>query len=124
MLRRLFGRGGDDEPAESASEISPESEQAVLVYLDGQNLRNEVYEEYDLATLEDQLVEVIEREGVGEFDGNDIGPGEVILYMYGPDAERLYAGIEQTLRDYPLCESARIVIRTGGPGAVEREVRL
>ena len=51
----------------------------------------------------------------------EIGPAETTLFMYGPDAERLFAGVEQTLRNYPLCQGARVVIRRGGPGSEERE---
>ena len=53
-----------------------------------------------------------------------LGPTETTLFMYGPDAERLFAGVEATLRAYPLCRGARVVIRRGGPGAATREVRL
>lgn len=35
-----------------------------------------------------RLTEAIERAGVGEFDGNECGGGEAVLYAYGPDAER------------------------------------
>lgn len=100
------------------------AEQAVLVYLNGTDLPDQVYDEYDLATLEDKLIEVIEREKLGEYDGNEFGPTETILFMYGPDAERLFAGIESILRDYPLCQQARVEIRPGSPGAAAREVRL
>ena len=96
----------------------------MLVYLDSTGLPAEVYRDCDLATIEDRLTEVIQRGGLGEFDGNEVGPTEAILFMYGPDAERLFAGIEQTLRDYPLCKRARVVIRRGKPGAERREVRL
>ena len=68
-----------------------------------------------MSSIEDKLVEVLERYGLGEFDGNETGPAETILFMYGPDAERLFVGIEQTLRDYPLCQGARVEIRRGGP---------
>jgi hypothetical protein len=100
------------------------NEQAVLVHLDGSGLPDHVYQDHDLATLEERLTDVIGRERLGEFDGNEIGPAEVTLFMYGPDAERLFAGIESVLRGYPLCQSARVVIRGGGPGAPEREVRI
>jgi hypothetical protein len=104
--------------------VSLQSEQAVLVYLDGQSLPTEVYEQNDLATLEDQLIEVIDSSVLGEFDGNEIGSGEVVLYMYGPSAEALFEGIEPVLRAYPLCKNARVIVRQGGPGAPEREIRL
>lgn len=119
FLKKLFGM---KDSGGAGSKNPPD--QAVLVYMDGQNLPDEVYEEYDLSTIEDQLIEVIEKGGLGEFDGNEIGQGEAILYMYGPDAERLFSGIESVLRAYPLCKGARVVVRSGGLGAPEREVRL
>lgn len=39
----------------------PIIEECALVYLDGVNLRDEVYAECDLSTLEDQLIEVIQK---------------------------------------------------------------
>lgn len=116
ILKRLFGKKNQ---AETRSD-----QQAVLVHLDGSGLPDHIYQEYDLATIEDQLIEVIEREGLGEFDGNEVGPGETTLFMYGPDAERLFAGIESTLRGYPLCQAARVEVRRGGPGTPSREFRL
>jgi hypothetical protein len=115
IIQRLFGGG----PAKAAA-----PSQAVLVHLDGQGLPDEVYEEHDLATLEDQLGAAIDAGGLGEYDGNDVGDEGATLYMYGPDAERLFAAIEATLRAYPLCKNARVVVRAGGPGAPEREVQL
>ncbi len=118
----IFGRFFGKKPSD-ASQQRP-LEQAVLVYLDGTGLPLHIYEECDLATIEDRLIEVMERNGLGKFDGNEIGPTETVLYMYGPDAELLFTGIEATLRDYPLCQGARVVIRHGSPGANQREVRL
>lgn len=117
MFGNLFGK-------KPASNQPNPSEQAVIVYLDGVGLSPEIYRDCDLGTIEDRLTEVIERDKLGEFDGNEVGPAEAILYMYGPDAEKLFAGIEQTLRDYPLCRGARVVIRRGKPGAEKREVKL
>ena len=118
IFKRLFGKKALDQPQ------SESGQQAVLVHLDASGLPDHIYQKYDLATIEDQLIEVIEREGLGEFDGNEVGPDEAILFMYGLDAERLFAGIEQTLRAYPLCQGARVEIRRGGPGAQQRELRL
>ena len=92
-------------------------EQAVLVYLDGTTLPKEVYEQHDLATLEDQLIAVIDPDGLGEFDGNEIGPTETTLYMYGPNAAPLVNGIEPVLRASPFCQNAKVVIRLSSPGA-------
>jgi hypothetical protein len=114
LLSRLFGKKN---PA-------AKNEQAVLVYLDAMGLPDEIYEEYDLSTLEDQLIAKIRSGSLGEFDGNEMGDGETVPFMYGADAERLFAGIEATLRRYPLCQNARIIIRRGNPGAPQRELRL
>ena len=43
-----------------------------------------------MIALSDKLEAVIEKQNVGMFDGNEIGGGEMTLFMYGPDAERLY----------------------------------
>ena len=100
------------------------NEQAVIIYLDGSSLPKATYEEHDLSSLEDQLIDIIEAESLGEFDGNEFGPDGTKLFMYGPDADALFAGIEPVLLAHPLCAGARIVIRHGSPGAKEREVIL
>src|ERR1700730_1390420 len=104
--------------------MSEPSQQAVLIYLDGVSLPDAIYEQYDLATLEDELIAAIEKEHLGEFDGNEMGPAQTALYPYGPDANRLFKGIEPLLLATPLCQNARVVIRRGGPGAPSTEVRL
>ena len=121
LLPRRFRRPATKTPARPPA--GP-MDQTVLVHLDGQTLPAEVYRDHDLLTLEGQLSDAIEAQGLGEFDGNEIGDPGATLFMYGPDAERLFAGIEAILRAYPLCKNARVVIRRGGPGAEEREVLL
>ena len=117
----IFSRWFAKAPAETRQ---PALEQAVLVYLKGSGLPAHVYRDCDLGTIGGRLREVITRERLGVFDGNAVGPAEAVLYMYGPDAERLFAGVEKTLRDYPLCAGARIVIRRGGLEAEQRELTL
>jgi hypothetical protein len=113
-------KGFKGEPANSAQV----QEQAVLIHLNGISLPEEIYEEFDLATLEDLLSEAIDQGKVGEYDGNEIDSTGATLYMYGPNAERLLAVIEPTLKAYPLCQGAEIVVRYGGPGAMTRKFRL
>jgi len=48
--------------------------------------------------LEDELTAAIEQVHAGEFDGNEVGDGEAVLYMYGPDADALYAAVAQGIR--------------------------
>jgi hypothetical protein len=100
------------------------SEECVLIYLDCVNLPAQVYEEYDLATLEEQLATIINRNGAGEWDGNELGEDTARIFTYGPDADRLYRVMEPVLKSHPLCQNARIVIRKGGPGAPQTQVQL
>lgn len=102
-----------------------DEEQAVLVHLAGQSSRSgTIYDPSVLAPLEDALMAAITKQGVGEFDGNEIGLNEATLFMYGPDADALFSAIESTLRSSDLVRGARVVVRYGGPGATERQVKL
>ena len=94
------------------------AEQAVLVYIASLD------EETGLDDIEDPLVEVIEGAGVGEFDGNLIGPDGVVLYMYGPDADQLWATVAPVLRSAALGPGAYAIKRYGDPGAREERVEL
>lgn len=64
--------------------------------------------------LEDLLIEVIDRSGVGEFDGNDVGEGECILYMYGSDADELAAVIRPIIAEHqPFLAGGHLLLRYG-----------
>jgi hypothetical protein len=99
-------------------------EEAVIVNLNGTELGREIYRAHDLSTLEDQLISVLDGDSVGTFDGNELGSEGATLYLYGPDAHRLYAKIEPVLRTSPLCRNARVIVRQGGPGALQVEIQL
>lgn len=100
------------------------AEECVLIHLDGVNLSHEVYETHDLVTLEDLLIDAINRNRVGELDGNEVGEKVTTIFTYGPDAGRLYQVMEPILTTYPLCQNARVIIRKGGPGTPQTEVQL
>ena len=77
-----------------------------------------------LDLVEDPIIDAIERAGVGEFDGNEIGPDGATLYMYGPDADALWVAIESAVRQSPLGPGSHAVRRYGGPGAPENRIDL
>jgi tetratricopeptide (TPR) repeat protein len=89
------------------------AEGAVIVTLDGRNLPDAVYQAHDLATLEIRLETLLEQEGSGELDGHEHGPETTRLFLYGPDARALFDIIAPVLRDYPLCQGARVELRQG-----------
>lgn len=102
--------------------MKQEPEQAVLVHvklssgeMGSEEERERVFE------LEDGLIAAIDERGAGEFDGNEFGEGECVLYMYGSDADELFAAVEPVLRESPVVKGGYAVVRYGQPGA--REVR-
>ena len=108
----------------SRAEGSAVHQHAVIVYLAGAAAAAGAHGDEDLSTLETTLTDVIDAGGLGEYDGNEIGERGAILYMYGDNAERLYAGVEPTLRSSRICKGARILIRPGPPATPAREVRF
>ncbi len=77
--------------------------------------------------LEDELLEAIELAGVGEFDGDEFGGGECTLYMYGPDADRLFDAVRSILRSSSLSAGGYAIKRYGSaddPGSEELRVEL
>lgn len=60
----------------------------------------------------------------GESDGHELGGGEGTIFLYGADAEKMYARIETVLKNDSLCKNGRVTIRRGGPGSPQREIRL
>jgi hypothetical protein len=75
--------------------------------------------------FEDALSEAISAAGAGEFDGNDFGGGECTLYMYGPDADQLFAAIRPVIDAHPgLVRGGHAVLRYGPPEDGIREVKI
>ncbi|MDR3418853.1 MAG: hypothetical protein P4L83_21985 [Nevskia sp.] len=68
-----------------------------------------------LYEFEDRLEDAISEAGVGEYDGHELaidGSGGR-LYLYGPDADRLYAAIEYILNETPFMLGAEVCKRYG-----------
>jgi hypothetical protein len=102
---------------------SSQPEQAVIVHFD--------YGTTDLgplSALEDQLIAAISDAGVGEFDGNEVAVdgSDGVLYMYGPDADALFAVVKPVLERAPFMKGARARIRYGPPkdGVRQKKVVL
>ena len=98
------------------------ADQAVIITLNGTSLPAEVYEQCDTSTLEDKLTEALGC--LGECDGTEHGERGSRIFLYGSDAEAIFRAVEPILLKYPLAASARVVVRSGPPGAAEREVAL
>ena len=94
------------------------SEHAVLVHIT--NARAEL----GLDEIEDPLIEAIAAANAGEFDGNEIGPVDATLYMYGPDADRLFEVVKRVIAMLDIPADVQAVRRYGEPGAPEDHVWL
>lgn len=82
-------------------------------------------EEDAIMELEQALQGAIEASETGEFDGDEFGGGECLLYLYGPDADALFAAIEPVLVRSPIAARGHAMKRygdAGDPGA--RNVRV
>ncbi|MGH3332064.1 MAG: hypothetical protein ACRDPJ_12255 [Nocardioidaceae bacterium] len=112
----------------AADVVQSAHEQAVIVhYALSDDQFGSADEREAVYALQDRLMAAIDaRGGVGEFDGNEFGGGEVVLYAYGPDALRLFAAMESTLRAFPA-RPAHAVLRLGeatDPSAEEIRIDL
>jgi hypothetical protein len=72
-----------------------QTKQAVLVHL---KLSNTKFGEGDEITImqefELKLDRLVDQSNLGVVDGNEIGEGEYVIYIYGPNADRLFELIE------------------------------
>ena len=94
------------------------SEQAVIVRFDyGSTNLDALFE------LEDQLEAVLEGGDVGEYDGHEIAVdgSDGLLFMYGPDADALFAKVKPTLLETTAIKNVAATLRYGPPDDGVRE---
>ena len=80
-----------------------------------------------VAVLINNLEQIVHETQVGEFDGEELGDGRCVLYLYGPDADILFQVVEPLLKDTPLARGGFAIKRygyAGDPDAVERRIPL
>jgi hypothetical protein len=96
-------------------------QQSVAVYLDGTSLPDEVYANLDFDDMVSRLTTAAGAEG---YHGYWQGPQETGLFFFGRDAETTFAGLEASLRQMPIGQNARVVIRPTRESAHHRTVRM
>lgn len=102
------------------------TEHAVLVHIRLSNAGFGTKEEVDgIHALSDRLEAKILEAGAGEFDGDEFGQGECTLYMYGPNADVLFAAVERELRASPFSRGGWVIKRYGpAQDSTAKEVRI
>ena len=96
-------------------------QQSVAVYLDGTTLPDEVYANLDFDDLIERLTVAA---GVDSFHGYWQGPEETGLFFFGRDAEVTFSALEAALRQMPIGQNARVVVRATRDSAHHRTVRM
>lgn len=97
-----------------------DTSQAVLIHLPP--VAND--DGYDMGELELIIAEALERDGIGEVDGDEIGYDSATLYVFGPDAEALLVVLEPVLRSHPMAAGARLELYSHWPDALLRTIEL
>ena len=112
-LSKLWGgdKGAGSEP----------SKHAVIVHFQ--------YGSTDLSRLfevERKLESAISAAGAGEYDGNEVNVdgSDGFLYMYGPDADRLFEVVRPILESVPFMKGAVATKRYGPPEDGVRRVEI
>jgi hypothetical protein len=79
-----------------------------------------------LVALEDELEEALDGTGAGELDGHEIAVdgSDGLLFLYGPDADALFAAIEPVLRKSAVTLGADATLRYGGPDDEDLKQKL
>jgi hypothetical protein len=103
------------------AEQNPATEQAVLIHIP---LTKDPQDGATLFEIEDRVIEALETSRVGEWDGNEVGPDGAVIYLYGPDADRLFDAVRPALEDGPLPAGSYAVKQYGEPGSRESRVPL
>ena len=114
MFAKLFGK----QPAPSPKRV----DHAVLVNFDYIGSTDLTL----LFDLETKLEAAIGAAKVGELDGNEVATdgSDGTLFMYGPDADRLFEAVKPVLERCSFMRGARVTLRYGSPGANQRELVL
>lgn len=71
--------------------------------------------------LQDELSAAIARAKAGELDGDELGAGVCTIYMYGPDADRLWNAVAPVLEKHTFRHGSEAVKRFGAPGEAREE---
>ena len=114
LFSKLFGS--------SAKGLEPPEHAVIVNFTYGSTNLQPIFD------LEDELERAINAAQAGEFDGNEVAAdgSDGTLYMYGPNADRLFATVKPVLEACSFMRGARATLRYGPPqdGIQTRDVIL
>jgi hypothetical protein len=113
------------DPDSDDDDLGGDEEQDLLVVLAlGNKAMGTSREREEIAAFADQLEAAVTEAGAGEYDGDEFGGGECILFFCGPDIDRLLAVLQPLLRRSPLCRGGHLVRMVPGSDGVLQRQRL
>ena len=95
--------------------------ECLAIYLDGTSLPDHVYANLDFDAV---VSEIANAAGRDSYHGSWQGSEETGIFFFGANADDMFARVEPVLRDLPIGQNARVVIRHGKPSLNPREVRM
>ena len=106
--------GPKAQQSNNASPAPRSNEQALLIHLKLSDGKFGTKSEIDaLFALQHELEADIAKVKGGDFDGNEIGEGECVFFIYGPDADKLFSSVESRLKSSPLSKGGWAIKRYG-----------
>jgi hypothetical protein len=95
--------------------------QCLAVFLDVAHMSDEEYSRYNFRTVIAKLERAV---GPDSYTGGLQAPEELGLFFSGMDAEEMFARVEPVLRNMPVAQNARVVVRHGRSSNSSRELRM
>ena len=109
------------DPSAEHDPLQDEEQDLLLVLpLSDREMGNEA-ERDAIEAFAEQLETAVLEAAAGEYDGNEVGGGEYILFFCGPDIDRLIAVLRPLLQQSVLGRGASFELMSDGPdGELER----
>jgi len=114
--------GPDDDPTDGSGFGDPEERDLLVVLRLSNRQMGTNDERAAIALLADELAAGVEEAGIGEYDGDEYGGGECILFFCGPDEMKLLGHLRSMLQYSRYGRGAHFVRLIEGPdGEMVRE---
>jgi len=95
--------------------------ECLAIYLDGLSLPDEVYADLDFEQVVKDIGDLV---GPDSYHGAVEGAEETGILFFGANAEDMIARVEPLLRELPIGQNARVVVREGRNGSPQRTIRI
>ena len=113
-------QGADDE---DEGEGAAEQDLLVVLRLSNRQLGT-APERAAIEAFTDELEAAVTAAEVGEYDGDEVGGGECVLFFCGPDIDLLLRVLQPLLKRSPLCRGGHLVRLVAGPDGVMQRRRV